>query len=276
MDLDKLKLKTTTQLTPDEKLFIKENEDKLTDEDKDAYSDFLVETPAEENLDEGSEENDGSSEENTEGGENAESEQPKPLVFNTEDDAKKFVQETVNALTEKQKQDRQVEIDAAKTPEEKRYVEENWKPKDWNEGIKTTVDATIKALDEREKTQKEEHDAQAQKFASEWDGIVKANNLPKRGTKEGDEVLKKVYDIGIKYKQPTFTDAFDLYNKLPVTQGGAFGSKSRNTSQREAASKVAGQTPSDGVTKTAAPKSYQELKGKTPSQLMRDALKATS
>ncbi len=282
MDLDQLRLKTSEELNPDEKLFIKQNEDKLTDEDKDAYADFLGTT----NDDSGNGQDDsgqgadgdgaGDSGDSGSGDGSAGDVTPPPgLVFKDEDEAKAFVAKTVAEEQEKQKQ---AAIDAAKTPEDKKYVEENWKPKDWNEGIKVAVQAALDAVEEKKVTETKVQEAARKAYEAEWDGIVTANNLPKRDTEEGKKVLKAVYDVGVKYSQPTFTKAYELYKTLPTSAGGALelGEKGKSNPNRQAAGKVSGNTPNQSNGNSIAPKTYQDLHGKTQSQLIRDALKATA
>lgn len=284
MDLDALKLKTSDELSDPEKDFLRSNVDKLNDEDKEAYADFLSVTP-DGGGDDGANNNDAGNEPPAppappaDGNEPPAPTPPAPqagLVFKDEEEAKAFVAKTV---AEEQQKQKQAAIDAAKTPEEKRWVEDNWMPKTWNEGIQVAVDAALKAVDERNQKQTKEQEDKKKVLEEEWDGIVTANKLPARGTEEGAKVLKAVYDIGLKYQQPNFTKAYELYSQIPTTQGGGLQvtpQKKDTSANREAASRIAGNTPAGDSGKGVAPKSYQDLHNKTQSQLIRDAMKATA
>ena len=287
MDLDKLRLKTSDELNTDEKEFIKQNVDKLDDEDKEAYANFLVdqseseespaagtETPA---AGEGSGGNAGA-------GNGGSQPQTPPATggytFKNEDEAKAFVAKTLKEQKEKEEADKQKAIDAAKTPEEKKYVEDNWKPKDWNEALKVATKAAMDAIREETRNETAKQEETRKKFEEEWDGIVEKNKLPKRDTEEGTKILRQVYEIGIKYHQPNFTTAYELWSSIPTDKGGGLdtgkGIISKNSAQRQAAARVAGNTPSGQQGKTMSPKSYQELHGKSDSQLIREAAGGSS
>lgn len=259
MDLDKLKLKTSDELNTEEKAFIKENVDKLSDEDKEAYADFLgagdqdppQDPPADPPADDPPADP---------------PDKPNGYTFKSEDEAKAFVAKQVAEENERQKQ---AAIEAARTPAEKKYVEDNWKPKTWNEGIKTAAEAAVDILEQRqqEKTQKQE--AQRKALETEWDTIVVSNKLPERTTPEGQKILKEVYDVGVKYGQPNFTKAYELWNQ--ISGGKSLGDQAKGNAQRAAAAKIRGQTPNLERKTSMAPKSYQDLNKKSMSQLMREA-----
>lgn len=268
-DLDEIRLKTSEELNDEEKSFLKENVDKLTDEDKEAYAGFLTTKPEENSDDNG----DGAGNGEDGGGVGAGGKPPAPYVFKSEDEARSFVAKTVSEEQAKQKQ---AAIDSARTPEEKLFVEKNWKPKDWNEGIKTIKDVVKQELKDEQAEETKKQETQRRAFESEWDGIVSANKLPKRDTEEGRKVLKSVYDIGIKYNQPNFTKAYELYKAIPKSQGGGLEVMVNSSVQRNAAGKVVGNTPDGNKGKSVAPKSYGDLHNKSMSQLVRDAGKSLS
>jgi hypothetical protein len=279
LNLDQLKLKTADQLRPNEKEFLKQNVDKLNDEDKDAYRDFL-ETPAPEvNA------NESVVPEVAEPVVPAKAE-PEPVVFKTEAEAKAFVEKVTaerEAKAAQDAKDKQAAIDAAKTPEEKKYVDENWKPKDWNEGIKTAAEAAADILEQRQDKKNKAEKAQREALEKEWDGITEKNKLPARSTPEGQKILKAVFEVGTKYNQRTFTEAFELYSKIPVDQGGGYdpagvakaAELEKGKTRREAAAKVTGASPA-AATKVPIVKDYQTLHNTPVSKLIRDAQKAIS
>lgn len=271
MDLDKLKLKTSDELNDEEKAFIKENADKLNDEDKSAYSDFLGTPSSDEDNPEGGSQGEPSSNGNAadEANKGQAAPQPQGYTFKNEEEARSFIAKT---LTEEQQRQRQSAIDAAQTPAEKKYVEDNWKPKTWNEGFKMAVKFAKEEIKEEERRTTEEREAKTKELEREWDDIAKANNVPARSTPEGQKILKEVYEVGVKYSQPNFTKAYELWHQ--ISGGKSLNDQAKGNAQRQAASKVRGQTPSIDRKPNAAPKSYQELHNKTTSQLMRDAMRA--
>lgn len=278
-DLDKLKLKTSSELDSDEKEFIKQNRDKLDEEDIDAYKDFLTDALPAEDEEDSSESDQSGDGDGT--GEDAGGEKPpvtpETRTFKTEEEIKEFV---VKTLTEQQKEEKQKAIDAATTVEEKKWVDENWRPKDWNEGIKTLKDIIKEELKEDTKKSEREQVEKVELVKKEWDTITKKNKLPKRDTEEGKKILQGVYDIGTKFGQTSLTNSYELWKAIPTDQGGGrdIGAikKEKANEQRKAAAKISGDSPGGQKVSTVAPKNYQELRGKTQSQLIRDALKASS
>jgi len=264
MDLDQLKLKTADELNDDEKDYLRTNVDKLDDEDKDAYASFL---------------NPATPDPVTPGSVTPDPvvpdpESPPTFSFNNEDEAKQFVQK---AFAEEQDRQKQAAIDAAKTPEEKVWLDDNWKPKTWREGIQIAVQEALATADKKRADETTAQETNRKAFENEWDGLIKANSLPARDTDEGKKVLKSVYDIGVKYGQPSFTKAYELYKILPSDQGGALDVKAvkaeRGRSQREAAGQIGGNTPGGAQGGKGAPQNYQQLHNQTMSFLIRNALK---
>jgi hypothetical protein len=57
-------------------------------------------------------------------------------------------------------------------------------------------------------------------FDAEYDGLASKGLVPKRGTKEGDEVNAKISVLGGTYGLTSMTAAYELAKKIPVDQGG--------------------------------------------------------
>lgn len=274
LNLDDVRIKTVEELSSDEISFLKENEADLTDEDRDAYASVLSPADDGEGEDEDGEADGGEDDGSGTGDEDGDG--SNGFVFKTEEEAKEYVEKLVE---KKNEQEKQKAIDDAKTPEEKKYVEDNWKPKTWNEGIKTIVEHVRSEIKEDQAKETKAQEDKRKGFEAEWDGIVKDNNLPKRGTEEGKQLLKSVYEVGTKFNQPNFKSAYALYTILPKSHGGGLDvgdqkEKEKMNNQKKRAGSVKGKTPDATKTKSAVPKNYQDMQQKSTSQLIRDAQRA--
>lgn len=275
MEINQLKLKTSDQLRDDERAFLKENIDQLNDEDKEAYADFLgieAAPAAEEEMVEPV------GEEEAPPVESAPVTEAPPVVFKSEEEARAFVEKTV---AEKNEREKQLAIDAAKTPEQKKYVDDNWKPESWNEGISVigkSLKEELKAeLKEDAKKEADAELANQKALRKQWDDVVEKNKLPTLETPEGMKVMNEVVELGKKYGQRTFSDAYELYSQMPMSAGGGLDvaavKKAQGESRRQAAAKVSGNTAATDMKKPLVA-NYQALHGKSQSQLIRDARKA--
>jgi hypothetical protein len=245
-DINKLKLKTTSQLSPDEKDHLRANVDKLDEYDREAYADFLTENEpvVEESITTASE-----SEPVIEEAVVEKPTVPEAPVFKSEDEARDFVVK-IQKEQDKAKQDA---IDAARTPEEKKYVEDNWMPETWNEGIKTIRDIIKKEL-------KDEQDAAQAKSVEEaldrdWNALVKEKNLPALSTQEGKEVHDHIVRYGLAAKKTTFAEAYDVWMKIPKELGGGFDNtvapitdskKETVSAQKKVAAKIGNSNQAEG------------------------------
>lgn len=279
MDLDSLRLKTVSQLADSEKTFLRENVDKLTEEDKSAYSSFL--NVEEEILSEEQQETEGDnaeSEKEQEGKD--ESEAPKGFQFETEEQAKEFVRKNL-AETEKARAEA---LEEARTPEERRLIQDdNWKPKNWDEAAKTFVKIAKDEIKEEQVAATKRSEANAQRLENEWQELRKENKLEDITTKKGREAHDKIVDIALKHGKKTFRDAYALYSIIPVDKGGGYDSvvvqqqqqQDVIASQRKAASKIGGQNPGSPATKSNSPLkaiTYEDMHGKPRSRVLKEAL----
>ena len=206
--LEDLLLKTSDELNNLERDFIRENRAKLGEEDIDAYKDWLdadkeieVATPEEkpEEIEE----------------EPAKEEEPKEVTpeptfsFKSEADAQEFVRKTQEEAAAKQKA-----IDAAKTPEEKKYVEDNYKPNGWNEAYKKVDEIVDKKL--RQERERQVADG----LQKEWEGLAKEKGLPDTKSSEGKAIHDSIVRFGIAAGKQTFTDAYAVWKTVPKEYGG--------------------------------------------------------
>ena len=300
-DINKLKLKTVSQLDDKEKDFIKSNTDKLNDEDKAAYSSFLnPDIPAPETQEgesaggegngenseseapaEGSNEGEGEAP-SPEGGGGAGSEAPPAFSFKSEEEAREWVRK-VKAEDETKKQEA---IDAAQTPEEKKYVEDNWKPKDWNEGLRTAVKIAkeeIKAEQESERVQKN-----FDKLDKEWKTLSKERSIPSLDTVEGRRIHNQIIGIMRGYGLATFKSGYEKWAKIEgvdITNGTEPGeqstekipdpAKEKIDAQKKAAAKIGGQNAGAGTIKGSASiktPNAADIRTKSTNKLIREGL----
>lgn len=296
MDLDTVRLKTASQLDDAEKAFIKDNVDKLTDEDKDAYADFLnPESNEGESEDDSSNQGfgDGSMGDNGEGGasdqsatdqgsENDNSSSNSTYAFKSKEEAAAFVKEQLEA-NEKEKQ---AAIDAARTPEEKKWVEDNWKPKNWNEGIKTAAEAAADLIEERQAAKEAKRQENAKRAEADWQTLRKEHSLPDVDTDEGAKIHNQIIDIGIKHGKQNFQQAYELWAMIPVEKGGGYTidpsqagktlaeQKAKQLSdQKKVAAKMSGQSQGTGKAGNQTPVEAPEYKDLKKAKSARDLYK---
>lgn len=262
-DIEKLKLKTTSQLDDNEKQYLIDNVDKLNDEDREAYSDFLIaddipntdeNTITQETTGEENQPTDQAGEDTGDGGQNN-NEPQKEYVFESEEDAKNFVLK----VQQEQEAAKKAAIDAATTPAEKKYVEENWVPDDWNVALKKAVEIAKKEIREEDAAVVKKQEDNAKRLENEWQDLRKLHNLPERNTDEGRQIHDGIVTLGIKHGKTNFKDAYDLWSIVPKDKGGGYDpvaavqeakkaeSKQKISAQKKVASKLGGQAPETSV-----------------------------
>lgn len=299
MDLDKLKLKTASQLLPAEKDFVRANVDKLNDEDKEAYASFLNPDDVTPEGDEGADDSGQADDQSGEGGQPDESGDdgqgaaadaggegapvtPTAFSFKSEEEAREWVKK----VREEEDAAKQAAIDAATTPAEKKYVEDNWKPKSWNEAMTLAVKKAkeeIRAEDE-ERRVKENYD----KFDKQWTDLTKENNLPALTTVKGRQIHNQIIGIMRGYGLTTFKAGYDKWKKIedPAAQSAVVSgeegnapvvdpAKQKMAAQKAAAAKVGGQNAGAGSIKGSASikaPTSDDLRNKSVNKLIKEGL----
>lgn len=296
LNLDTVRLKMASELDEKEKAFIRENVNDLTDEDRDAYGEILRNGDAaqEENeteIDPGTPDTQTSESEASETSttpEPTESTTPSRYSFESEEEAAAFVRKQ---LEENEKQ-KQAAIDAASTPAEKKWVEDNWKPKNWNEGIKTAAEAAADLVEERQRARAEAVDKQNQKIEADWQALRKENNLPDIRNEDGSvneeglAIHNSIVDLAKKHGKTNFKDAYDLWAIVPKDKGGGYEipasdagaalaeeRKRKANEAKNAAAKLGAQNQGAGSVKGSSslkPATYEDLK-KPQSKLIKEA-----
>lgn len=236
LNLEKLRLKTAGQLKDNERTFIKEHAAELTDEDKEAYSVFLDTAPdagggegqpsagaadAGASAGSGGDAGGGGNEGGNPAANGTPSEAQPAYVFKTEEEAQNFVKKQIA-------QDKQAAIDAAATPAEKKWVEDNWKPKDWNQGIQTAAEAAVAIMEEKQKKAAEAADAHNKRVEADWQALrteAKLNDIKNDDGTVNTDALKvhdAIVEIGTKFGKKNFKDAYEVYMMVPTDKGGGY------------------------------------------------------
>lgn len=272
MELQDLLLKTAPELNDIERAFIKEHEPELSDEDRDAYKEFLTSPQEPEETPETPEEPETPETPETPEipGEPEEPETPQ-FQFKTEEEAKEFVRN----LQKEEEAKKQAAIDAVKTPAEKKYVEDNWKPKDWNEGMKKAVELAKEEIRKEEKEKQEQ--AAVDYWNKEWAKISKEKNIPALTSPEGQKIHKEIIHLMQAKDLKTFKEGYELREKLegalsgtPVIPVNTDKAKAR----KEAAAKLGKAQSIEEKSKSSSGvrpfKSYEELHNATSRGILRD------
>lgn len=279
MELKDLLLKTSPELSSQEKDFIKEHQAELGNEDLEAYADFLTtpdavgETPVETG-----EVPSETPKETTVPA--VETEQVKPAFsFTSEEEAKEFVRKQ----TEENEKQKQAAMDAAKTPEERKYIDENWKPENWLEAKKQLFGEFKEELAKEEQVKAEK--AAVKFWEDQWTELSKEKSLKPLNTEEGKTVHNQIINIMRAYNLPTFKEGYDMREKFEAvrtgatppptpSEAGAALAKARGDAQKKAATKVgaanAGEVKPGNATGVKPFASYEELKRASSRGILKD------
>jgi len=131
-------------------------------------------------------------------------------------------------------------------PETGKWVGE--KPKDWNDLAKTVIKyvtseeqkkAVVDYIRNMTTAEKKEMETINAEFDAEFDELAAQGLVPKRGTKEGDEVNEKISVIGGTYGLSSMKQAFELAKKIPADQGGLLDYKPATPAKKVNPSKEA-------------------------------------
>lgn len=311
-DVKKIKLKTSDQLNAEDKKYITEHPTEFNDEDRTAWSDVLSsssdagqsgtagEPSTAGNSDLGTGDGGGSSDAGTPTTDDPPTPPadatPQSPVFKTEEEARTFVRKE----QERYEKEKKAAVDAA-APADKKWVEENWKPKDWNEPIKLIKDAVKEELKADQDAAVKADNARRDAAQADWQKLRTENKLPDVINKDGSEnqagidLQNRIVDIGRKFNKKNFKDAYEVFMMVPVEKGGGFkveagdpppppppdpqadaAAKAKNDAdaRKKAATKVGGQTPGSSANKgngVIKPIAYEDLK-KSRAKLLREAL----
>lgn len=155
-------------------------------------------------------------------------------------------------------------------PETGKWVGE--KPADWNDFAKTIIkyvtsekqkQAVVEYIRTMSSKQKEEMEKIDQEFDQEFDELASQGLVPKRGTKEGDEVNEKISVIGGTYNLTSMKAAFELAKKIPASEGGLLDYKPTTTPKvnpsKQASRLIGSSTRTNAASKGKVKMSYAKL-----------------
>lgn len=211
-------------------------------------------------------------------------------TFDTEEDYDKWREEEL-AKVSPPKEEKEEEEEEKPIKLYDGYLDEKtgqWmgeKPTDWNEFANRLlnnpqvvaklqsqlVPATQKAIAEMSKQELTELEDINKGFDKEYDTLAKQGELPARDTDEGKKVNSQITKIGANHGQRSLTDAYKLWKKIPVSEGGGFDyttpAKVKLNQQKKQAGKVKGSKGGD--TGTGKKKiSYTDVHNKSLSELV--------
>src|SRR3990167_1716332 len=285
MDLDEILLKQPDELSEEETSFLKKNEDKLSPENKEAYSSVLVE-PAdikkegEEKLEEEPKEEKKEKEDKEEP---TSEEKEEVLEIKTKKDLDNYLEEKRKEWKSEGATKKEVE---EKKEELVQIFKEGELPKDWNDystrlikylhdhpeklakSLIPSLQAEFQRITEEEK---KVVDSYNKKYDTEYDALAKEGKLPARDTKEGQVIDAKLAQLSIEYNLPDYKAAYDLWVKIPEEFGGGYGVKtSKMSAQKSRAGQVSGS--SKGVSSTKSSRPYKDTHTKSMDDFLENEL----
>ena len=253
MDLEDVRIKEVADLSEEEKGFLKEHTEELTDDEKGIFKDIITEEKEEKKEEE--------------------------FKFESKEDFDKAVAERTEEVIAAKEEERKKEEEKAKGDkgeEDERFFPDGYQAKDWNEAAKEMFpkfrERIFKEQNEaRQKTQEtldninKEFDAEIETIATE------DKSIPAKGTKERDDFETELSQIGVEYQGVTnMTQAYKIWKALNSSKEDK---KTDDVSikQKELAGKV-GRTGGEG--ETVKKRSYKEISGRSMDELIEEDLES--
>lgn len=187
MNLDDIRLKEPDELTDEEKGFLRENQDDLTDSDREAFASALEESEPEDD--------DG-----------------KGFAFESEEDFENRVSRVFERVLERQKKPESEPKSEPKDDDEPIFPKD-YKPADWNEAGQKMLEAWEKKQQAKQAEQMKRMEEINKQWDQQLDDIrYKNSDIPKANTKEGKKFDKDLAGILAKYKGVTdMNEAYEIY-----------------------------------------------------------------
>jgi len=244
-NLDDIRLKDADELSDEERDFLRENKDELTDEELESFGDVLTEEKDEE-------------EEDKHEDEEKEEEEEKGFSFESEED---FIEKTSRVFERVlEKREKKTDTDTEKK-ETDRIFPEGFKPRDWEEAGQKIHEA----WERKQKAMADELKRKADEINREWDNQladlrIKNPNLPKAGTKEGASFDQELSGIIAKYKGVTnMNEAYEIWEAKHGGGKGGENQKDVSGKQKDLVKKIGKSSAGEEEKKQ---KKYQEIAGK--------------
>jgi len=130
------------------------------------------------------------------------------------------------------------------------------------------VPETQKAIAELSQKEVSELDEINKGFDNEYDALAKDGKIPARDTDEGKKVNEQITKIGADYGQSSMTKAYELWSKIPVSEGGGldFTVTSKMSQQKRQAGMVKGSKGGAGAGKKEL--DYNDIHNKSLDEIM--------
>ena len=254
LTLDDVRLKDAESLSDEEKTLLKDNQDDLTDEERETYKVALEEKPA---------------------GEDKEGEEFK-LPFKTQEEFDTYVEKKAQAI-----------VEAAKEPEENEdedkdkgddqpepFFDKGYKPKDWEEFAQEFFPKMADRMAKMTEAQKQKTTDELKKINEGFDQEIVAlresgEDIPEVGTKEKVEFDRELAKIGMKYSGVTnMKEAYEIYkvlhgagNKVDDGEEVEGETEEQKKERINTAKKVLGGDGGGGNTRQ--PRKYKDIAGRT-------------
>jgi hypothetical protein len=234
MDLKDLLLYTSEELSPEQRNFVREHQDELSEEDKQAYSSFLnasAEEEVETVVEDPYHTEEKVAETPTEVTPQANTEEPK--VFKTQEEIDAYVKEVIAKSTPPAPATPEPTTPATPTPvkdDELKALRPEIATKYFPEGYTPAnpveyANRTMAALKEQAVLEENEQTARSNAFNKQYLDLATERKLPDPTTEEGVKVKSQITELGIKYKANNYAEAYDLWSKIPSSFGGGLDYK---------------------------------------------------
>jgi hypothetical protein len=246
MDLEVVRWKTADDLDPEEAAFLRENVDKLNQEELDAFAEVLKEPEAEEEELEATGTGGEEEEKEEEEVEEKEEEKKPDAQYLTKDEANEFVQK---ALADREAAKKDAETGTAEEKAAKQEIlklfPDGYKPTDPNEFASKIVEAltpiltqkTIENIGQMNAAQRKQFDDANARLDAEYTEIAKKNGLPELSSEKGQLINGQLATVAAKYGIDNYHEAYELWSKLPAQYGGGFSVADEEKAQKKEALK---------------------------------------
>lgn len=216
----------------------------------------------------------------------SEDEETKPYrTFETEEEYQEFIAEERKKLQElkEEKPEKKLDEDVDK------FFDDDWKPENWNDYTRALlsnpkvkefvsknyagdIQAEINNLSEAER---QELVSINKTFDKQYDDLAKQGLVPERSTQEGKVIDQQISLIGATYGQSDMTKAYELWKKIPKTEGGGLDyespKKQKISEQKRKSGKIGSKRSGtkSGETKVV---SYEDIHTRSLDEIVQDAL----
>ncbi len=174
--------------------------------------------------------------------------------------------------------------------EESTLFDPKWKPKDWNDFAvqllnnpkaakilqEMIIPETRKAIADMTEKDRQELEQINVGYDKEYNSLAKKGLLPSLDSEEGQKINQQISLIGATYGQVNLTKSYELWRKIPKSEGGGLEytppAKEKLNAQKIAAGKVA--SPQGGQPKIIGKgKSYSEIHLKSIDDQIEEAMR---